>query len=143
MLMRPAADEMQELRNRMNRVFEESGRGAQENGARHWIPAVDVLENDREIILQAELPGMNKDDIEIELTGETLTLHGERQLEPAQRGEHFHRIERQYGPWQRTFQIEVPIETAQVAASYEDGVLTVHLPKQEAVKPRQITIDVK
>jgi HSP20 family protein len=104
---------------------------------------VDVLENEHEIILQAELPGMNKDDIDIELTGETLTLHGERKLEPSQRGEHFHRIERQYGPWQRTFQIEVPIETAKVAASYEDGVLTVHLPKQEAVKPRQITIDVK
>ena len=143
MLMRTSAEEMQELRNRMNRVFEESGRGGQEASGRHWIPAVDVLENEREIVLQAELPGMNKDDIEIELTGETLTLSGERKLEPAQRGEHFHRIERQYGPWQRTFQIEVPIDTAHVAASYDDGVLTVHLPKQEAIKPRQIAIEVK
>ena len=143
MLMRTSADEMQELRNRMNRVFEESGNGAQETTQRHWVPAVDVLENEQAIILQAALPGMNKDEIDIELTGETLTLHGDRKLDQAQRGEHFHRIERQYGPWQRTFQIEVPIDTAQVAASYEDGVLIVHLPKQEAVKPRQINIDVK
>jgi len=143
MLMRTSADEMQDLRNRMNQVLEESGRGAHESSPRHWAPAVDVLENEQAIVLQAELPGMNKDDIDIELTGETLTLHGERKLESAQRGEHFHRIERQYGPWQRTFQIEVPIDTAKVAASYEDGVLTVHLPKQEAVKPRQIAIDVK
>ncbi|HVF09707.1 MAG TPA: Hsp20/alpha crystallin family protein [Abditibacteriaceae bacterium] len=143
MLMRTSPTEMQELRNRMNQVLEESGRAAHETEPRHWTPAVDVLENERAIVLQAELPGMNKDDIDIELTGETLTLHGERKLEPAQRGEHFHRIERQYGPWQRTFQIEVPIDTAQVAASYEDGVLTVHLPKQEAVKPRQIAIEVK
>ena len=142
MLMRPSADEMHELRNRMNRIFEHSSPGGPET-THHWVPAVDVLENEQAIVLQADLPGMNKDDIEIELTGETLTLHGERKLEAAQRGEHFHRIERQYGPWQRTFQIQVPIDTAQVTAAYEGGVLIVHLPKQGTTKPRQIAIDMK
>ena len=104
---------------------------------------MDVYENDHEIVLQAELPGMKRDEIDIQLTGDTLTLRGERKLVPPQQGEHFHRVERQYGHWQRTIQIETPIETGQVAAGYEDGVLTVHLPKQEAVKPRQIAIEVK
>jgi len=142
-LMRPGTDELQELRNRMNRLFEESGRSSDEAPARVWAPAVDVAENDEEIVLYAELPGMSKENIDIQLTGDTLTLRGERQFEQAQRGEHFHRIERQYGPWQRTFQIEVPLDTQRVSASYDEGVLTVHLPKRAAIKPRQITVEVK
>jgi len=142
-LMRPSTDEVQELRNRMNRLFEESGRGSEETPSRVWAPAVDVAENENEIVLYAELPGMNKDDIDIQLTGDTLTLRGERKFEQAQRGEHFHRIERQYGAWQRSFQIEVPLDTARVSASYDEGVLTVHLPKQAAVRPRQIPVEVK
>lgn len=140
-LMRQTPGDLQELRRRMNRVFEDSDSG--ESAPRTWAPAVDVLESQHEIVLEAELPGMSKDEIDIQLTGETLTLRGERKLEPAARGEHFHRVERQYGPWQRTFQVEVPIDTTKVTASYEDGVLTVRLPKQEAVKPRQIEINVK
>jgi HSP20 family protein len=126
----------------MNRIFEESA-GDEQTSPHYWMPAVDVLENQHEIVLEAELPGIKKEDIDIELTGETLVLRGERKLQPVQRGEQFHRVERQYGPWQRTFRIEVPLDTQGVAASYEDGVLTVRLPKQEAVKPRQISIDVK
>lgn len=141
-LMRPAIDELHDLRSRMNRMFDEQGRSG-ESGGRLWTPAVDVYENEHEIVLQAELPGMKKEDIDIQLTGDTLTLRGERKLETAQRGEHYHRIERQYGQWQRSFQIETPLDASRVAASYEDGVLTVRLPKQESVKPRQIAIDVK
>jgi len=140
-LMRPRADELQELRSRMNRIFE--NRFDDESAPRLWAPAVDVAETQDAIILHAELPGMKKEDIDIQLHGDTLTLRGERKQETPQRGEHYHRIERQYGAWQRTFQIEVPIDTARVGASYEDGVLTVRLPKQEAVKPRQIEIQVK
>ena len=138
--MRPQTDQLQELRNRMNRVFEESGGN---DAPRLWAPVVDVAETEHEIVLQAELPGMKKDDIDIQLTGDTLTLRGERKQQAAQRGEHFHRIERQYGAWQRSFQIEVPIDAERVAASYEEGVLTLRLPKREEVKPRQIAIDVK
>lgn len=142
-LMRQGTDDLQELRRRMNQIMEQSGGQTNDAAPRLWAPSVDVSENPHEIVLQAELPGMQKEDIDIQLTGDTLTLRGERKLESAQRGEHYHRIERQYGAWQRTFQIEVPIDTQKVAANYEDGVLTVHLPKQESIKPRQIAIDVK
>jgi len=155
LIRQSSVDEMQTLRERMNRLFEESkrgnggtggnggGAGGEGSSPRVWAPAVDVAETEREIILHAELPGLRKEDIDIQLTGDTLTLRGERQLANTQRGENFHRVERQYGVFQRTFQIEVPIDTTKVAASYEEGVLTVRLPKQEEVKPRQIEIQVK
>lgn len=139
-LMRPYPQDLLALREQMNRLFEENAPSGSDGGSALWAPSVDVSENADEIILHAELPGMKKEDIEIQLTGDTLTLRGERKLEGAQRGEHFHRIERQYGAWQRTFQIETPIDGSRVAASYDSGVLTVRLPKQEALKPRQIAI---
>jgi len=139
-LMRTFPRDIEVLRQQMNRLFE----APDGDSASHlWAPAVDVSENEQEIVLHAELPGMNKDDIEIQLSGDTLTLRGERKLEGARRGENFHRIERQYGAWQRTFQIETPINAGGVVAGYEEGVLTVRLPKQAAVQPRQIAIEVK
>src|ERR1051325_6509446 len=107
----------------LNRVFEAAARG---DAARLWAPAVDVAETEHEIVLYAELPGMKREEIDIQLTGDTLTLRGERKLAAASGGEHYHRIERQYGPWQRAFQIEVPIDQTRVSATYENGVLTVH-----------------
>lgn len=131
-------NDLQSLRDQMNRTF------SQDNEApRVWAPAVDVAENEREIVLHAELPGMKKDDIDIQLTGDTLTLRGERKRESSTRSEHYHRLERQYGAWQRIFQIETPVDAHQVSASYEGGVLTIRLPKQAAVRPRQIEIKSK
>jgi HSP20 family protein len=119
------------------------GTGGEQGGetsVRVWSPAVDVAETEHEIVLNAELPGLKKEDIDIQLSGDTLTLRGERQSMQAKSGENFHRIERQYGRFGRTFQIETPIDASGVSASYDDGVLTVRLPKQEAAKPRQIEI---
>jgi HSP20 family protein len=136
--------EMQALRHQMNQMLEQGARdGGDENVPRTWAPAVDVVENDLEIVLHAELPGMKKDEIDIQLTGDTLTIRGERKRTSTQRGENFHRIERQYGAFGRTFEIETPIDAAGVSASYEEGVLTVRLPKQQEVKSRQIEIQVK
>ena len=132
----PQMQELQELRNRFLQ-------GGGESTPRMWAPVVDVSETPNEIVLEAELPGMKKDEIDIQLNGDTLTLSGERRFEQTQRGEQFHRIERQYGAWQRSFQIEVPIDAQKVAANYEQGVLTVRLPKAEALKPRQIEIQTK
>ena len=154
LMMRHQLDDIQALRNRMNRLFEEAGRGQQSgagdgessagNGSpRLWAPVVDVVETETEIVLHAELPGMKKEEIDIQLSGDTLTLRGERQLQSANRGENFHRIERQYGAFQRTFGIETPVDAGAVSASYENGVLTVRLPKQQEQKPRQIEIQVK
>ncbi len=132
--------DLQGLRGGMNRVFETAERG---ESARLWAPAVDVAESEYEIVLYAELPGMSREEIDIQLSGDMLTLRGDRKLAPATLGEHYHRIERQYGPWRRAFQIEVPIDQTQVSATYTEGVLTVRLPKREEVKPRQIPIEVK
>jgi HSP20 family protein len=139
-MRRPDAD-WQQLRERMNHLLENAQ--GEDDSTPLWAPVVDVSENKDEIVLQAELPGMKKEEIDIQLTGETLTISGERKLERTQRGEQFHRVERQYGRWQRQFQIEIPIDTEKVSASYQDGVLTVRLHKQEAVKPRHIEIEAK
>lgn len=130
------SDDLQELRNRMNRVLDDG-----ESAPRLWAPAVDVSETENEIVLHVEVPGVDKNDIDIQLHGDTLTLRGERKPQPQARGEHYHRVERRYGAWQRTFGLETRIDADAVAASYEDGVLTVRLPKHDAVKPRQIEIE--
>jgi HSP20 family protein len=143
--MRHPFEEMQTLQRQMNALFEQSVRGAYGDGEasqRVWAPAVDVVENEREIVLHAELPGLCKEDIDIQLTGETLTIRGERP-QTDERGENFHRIERNYGAFGRAFEIETPIDAANVNASYEEGVLTVRLPKQERVHSRQIPIQTK
>jgi HSP20 family protein len=104
---------------------------------------VDITETADEIVLAAELAGMKKEDIDISLSGETLTLSGHRKFEQAQHSGQYLRIERQYGSWRRSFQLEVAIDATGVTASYENGVLTVHLPKAKSAMPRQIEIDVK
>jgi len=135
-LVKSYSQELRDLQQRMDRLFD-TGESPL------WSPAVDITENGDEIVLQAELPGMKKEEIDISLSGETLTLSGERKFEQTQRNEQYLRIERQYGSWRRTFQLEVPIDAAAVTASYNDGVLTVHLPKAQQVRPRQIEIEVK
>lgn len=111
-----------------------------DNSGQSWSPSVDVVETADAIVLHAELPGMKKEEIEIQLSGETLAIRGERACAPCGQGENFHRIERRYGRFSRAFQIETPIDAAGVQASYDDGVLTVRLPKAQAAKPRQIEI---
>lgn len=115
----------------------------QDGSSRAWVPAVDVTEDESAITIHAELPGMKKEDIDIQLTGETLTLRGERRREDSERGENYHRIERQYGQFLRTFHIETSLDADKVTATYEQGVLTVSLPKQEVNRPRQIAINVR
>lgn len=123
----------------LSRILEESA----PSNARLWAPPVDVAETESEIVLYAELPGMIREEIDINLHGDTLIMRGERNFAQAAPGEHFHRIERHYGPWRRAFQIEVPIDATGVTASYENGVLTVRLPKKAEPKARQIQIDVR
>ena len=126
----------QQIEHQRNRLMQ----GESEGATRLWSPVVDVSENEHEIVLEAELPGMKQEEIDIQLNGDTLVLRGERHFEQTQRGEQYHRIERQYGAWQRTFQIELPIDAPKVSADYKNGVLTIHLPKAESLKPRQIAI---
>lgn len=142
------------LHGSLSRILEEPAPGhaqanhaqanhAQAGQAPLWAPPVDVAETETEIVLYAELPGMARNEIDINLQGDTLIMRGERHFAPVASGEHFHRIERHYGPWRRAFQIEVPVDDTAVTATYENGVLTVRLPKKKEPKTRQIQIDVR
>jgi HSP20 family protein len=111
--------------------------------SRPWSPPVDIFETDNELILQADLPDVGLQDIDVRVENQTLTLKGERkfQQQGAERG--YHRIERSYGQFVRTFAVPNTFDTEKVAAEYRNGVLTVKLAKKEAAKPRQIKVEVK
>ena len=101
---------------------------------------MDIFEDQNEIVVKAELPGLKQEDIDIELTGDTLTIKGERKFEDTQRKDNYVRVERSYGHFQRSFTIGVPVQHDDVKASYKDGVLEVHLPKSEATKPKKVQV---
>lgn len=128
------------LQDRINRIFSEQVRETEhEGGERTWSPVVDILETESDLIVRAEIPGMNRDDIDIEVTAESLTVRGERRF-GEQESEKFLRVERPYGPFQRSFTIGVPVQPDKVRASYRDGILEVVIPKAEEVKPKKIPI---
>lgn len=139
--------DLDRLQSEMNRLFEgvlaptsERGTGQITQATRLWSPAVDVAETQSEIVLRAELPGLKPEEVDIELTGDTLTLRGERKFENEDRKDNFVRVERSYGRFQRSFTLAVPVNADAVKASYKDGVLEIHLPKSEANKPRKVQV---
>lgn len=127
------------------RAFEDAfGRMLSEPQAnRPWSPAVDIFENENELVFKADLPDVNLSDIDVRVENQTLTLSGERPFETAKEGSKgFHRIERNYGKFVRSFAVPNTFDTDKIAAGYKNGVLTVSLPKKEAAKPRQIKVEV-
>jgi HSP20 family protein len=135
------------LRRDMNRMFDEFFRGdilADESFfGRDWTPAVDVIENNDAYVLKAELPGMNKDDVKITLENNVLTIRGEKKNEMEKKEGDFHRVERSYGLFERSFTIPGSIKANDIDAQYKDGVLTLTLPKAEEAKPKLIDVKVK
>lgn len=107
---------------------------------RNWLPAVDVAENPEALLIHAELPGLSKEDVEITLENNVLTLKGERKFEKDVKEENYHRIERSYGLFARSFTLPPNVKTEASEATFKDGVLTIRLPKVEEAKPRKITI---
>ncbi|HTS66073.1 MAG TPA: Hsp20/alpha crystallin family protein [Candidatus Acidoferrales bacterium] len=110
---------------------------------RPWAPAVDIYETENELVFQADLPDVDQKAIDVRVENQTLTIAGERKFEKKDTGKGFHRIERSYGNFVRSFAVPNAFDTDQVNASYRNGVLTVTLPKKEAAKPRQIKVDVQ
>jgi HSP20 family protein len=108
--------------------------------ARTWTPPVDIQETDDAYRLQAELPGLSKDDIQITLENNVLRLSGERKLEKDVKDENYHRIERTYGSFSRSFALPHQVSSEKVEATFENGVLSVLVPKAETAKPRHINI---
>ncbi len=142
-------EEMFNLTKRMNRLFEP--------GLLHrldlkeddsitsylWAPLVDIYETNEDIVVKAEIPGMKKEDIEINITDNVLTIKGEKKQERKMQNEDYHRIECSYGTFQRSFSLPKAIKPDNVTASYKDGVLTITIPKAEEVKPKRIQITTK
>ena len=105
-----------------------------------WMPAFDVSETDNEIVVKAELPGMNVKDIDIALTDGLLTIKGERKMETEDKEENYHRIERQFGSFSRSLDLGTKVRADGIEAGYKDGILTVTLPKVEESKPKKIEV---
>ena len=108
-----------------------------------WAPPVDVYQNgDHEIVLKAELPDMTREAIDITVEDDTLTIKGEKKFADDVKDEQFHRIERRYGAFSRSFSLPQTVDASKVTADYKNGVLTVRLPLREEARPRQIKVDV-
>jgi HSP20 family protein len=135
------------LQERMNRLFEESarglGRGQEEDwsvGA--WAPVVDIFEQGNDLVLKAELPGVDPRNVDIRIENNVLMLSGERKADSEVKRESYHRVERSYGTFTRSFTLPSTVDTANVKADYKDGVLKIVLPKREEAKPKQVQINV-
>ena len=107
-----------------------------------WAPLVDIVEDDKEYLIKVELPEVQKDDVKVTVESGTLTISGERKAEKEQKGRRFHRVERYYGRFERSFSVPDDAEADDVKAEFKDGVLRVHLAKSEKARPKQIEVKV-
>src|SRR5579871_365818 len=108
--------------------------------SRVWSPNVDVYEDAERIVIKADLPGMKQSDIDIEMNGDTLTIRGERKFEEETKRDNYVRIERQYGAFQRSFTIGIPIDLEQVRATYRNGILELTIPKADGARPKKVQV---
>ena len=136
------------VQDRMNRIFDEAfrgiPRGAEDDWALggNWAPVVDIYEHEGNLVLKAELPGIEPKDVDVRVENNVLTLRGERKFDSEVKREKFHRVERAYGSFSRSFTLPSVVDTEKIKAEYKDGVLRVALPTREEAKPKQISIAV-
>ena len=136
--------ELNRLRDEISRVFEEPfGAAAPTTGFfEGWSPSLDVYEDKDHLVVKAELPGMKKEDVDVSLTGDTLTISGERKQEEERKEADSYRSERYFGRFQRSVTLPQPVDASKIQANYNDGILTVTLPKSEEAKRKQIEVKV-
>jgi HSP20 family protein len=136
--------ELYSLQNRMNRLFEEQYGGSREDSltAGAFVPPVDVYEDEHSVQLKLEVPGIEEKDLDVKVENNTLTVSGERKFEKEEKEENFHRIERRYGSFTRSFTLPNTVNTEDIDASYDNGVLTIKLGKRAEAKPKQIKVNV-
>jgi HSP20 family protein len=133
-----------EMQSEMSRAMDQYYGRQTRPGAvdRVWAPASDMYETKDDLVVTAELPGVKEKDIHLSIVGDMLSLRGQRMADQQVRDEQYHRIERWSGSFERHIQLPIPVQADRVRASYRDGVLEIRLPKVEAVKPREIKIEV-
>jgi HSP20 family protein len=134
------------LQNRLNSIFADSVRPVQGKteslSAGSFVPSVDVYEDAQKLALRLEVPGIKPEDVDIRVENNTLTVKGERKFSSEEKEENYHRIERRFGSFARSFTLPQTVDADQVSASYELGILSVELPKKPEAKPKQIKIAV-
>lgn len=140
--------DMQELQSRVLKVLNSGAQGGCENGkcdtaaVADWVPVVDIAEDDKEYLIKAELPEVEKENVHVTVENGRLILSGERKFEKEETGKKYHRVERSYGSFLRSFNLPENADPEKVEAEFKDGLLRVHLPKQEKAKPRQIDVKI-
>jgi HSP20 family protein len=131
--------------NRMERLFEDPlfrMMSPDEWPGKPWAPPCDIFETDTELVMKFELPEVSKEDVELKLEQNVLTLHGQRKFEEKTDRENYHRVERQYGEFMRSFSVPLYVDAGRINAEFKDGVLTITLPKNEEARPQQINVKV-
>jgi HSP20 family protein len=126
------------LRDEVDRMFRDFYEGRDEESG--WLPSVDIAEDKDKYVLTAELPGVKKEDVKINIHNNVLTIEGEKKSWQEKKDDNYYRGERYFGKFSRSFTLNSEIDADKIKAEYNDGILTVNLPKTEKVKPRQITI---
>ncbi len=137
--------EMAHLQERMNRLFDDmvpAGGKREDFLTGAWVPKVDIYETEGEVVLKADLPEISGKDVSIKVEDNVLTLSGERKMNKEVKEENYHRVERAYGTFMRSFTLPTNIAQDKIKASFKDGVLQISMPKREETKPRQVKIDV-
>jgi len=137
--------ELATVQDRMNRLFQDSFAPSREEGltTAAFAPAVDIYEDEHNITLKVEVPGIEEKDIDVRLENNTLTIRGERKFEKEEKEENYRRVERQYGSFSRSFTLPPIVDTENVQAGYDKGVLEISLGKKAEAKPKQIKVNVE
>lgn len=139
--------ELEEMHSRLSTLFgrlpvRKEGEKEEAMTVAEWSPLVDITEDDKEYLIKAELPEVKKDDVKITVHDDVMTITGERKYEKEEKGKKYHRVERAYGSFTRSFTLPEDADGSKIAAEAKDGVLTVHLPKSEKAKPKSIEVKV-
>ena len=143
--LRSGLNDVAVLQNRLNSIFQDFARpdeASEALSAGNFVPAVDVYEDAEKLVLKLEVPGIRREDLDIRVEGRTLTVKGERKFESEEKEENFHRIERRYGSFVRSFTLPSTVNTEEVAALSTDGVLSITLAKKPEAKPKQIEVKI-
>ena len=139
--------ELDELQGRISSLFgrapvRKEGEKQEALRVAEWAPLVDITEDEKEYTIKAELPDLKKDDVKVSVQNDVLSISGERKYEKEEKNKKFHRVERAYGSFSRSFTVPEDADSDQVSAEFKDGLLKVHLPKTEKVKPKSVEVKV-
>ena len=139
--------EMEEFQNRLSTLFgrpmrRSNGHGREDITLADWTPVADITEDEKEYLIKAELPEMKKEEVKVTVENAVLTISGERKFEKEEKKKKYHRIERGYGTFVRSFTLPDDADASKVKAEFKNGLLTVHLPKSEKAKPKQIEVNI-